>query len=115
MYTGDMFASFTTFFIIACFIIVFGLILWQLTSNIKQNVDNNAAPVLTVPAQVIAKRTEVTGDHSFTRYYSTFEVESGDRMEFKITGKEYGLLAEGDIGLLTFQGTRLKSFERNRS
>ncbi|MEK9199878.1 DUF2500 domain-containing protein [Ureibacillus sp. 179-F W5.1 NHS] len=115
MYTGDMFTSSITFFIIAGFIIVFGVILWQITSTIKQNVNNNAAPVLSVSARVIAKRTEVKGDHSYTSYYATFEVESGDRMEFKITGKEFGLLAEGDVGILTFQGTRLKSFERNRS
>ena len=33
-------------------------------------------------------------------------------MEFHISGKEYGILAEGDIGKLTFQGTRYHSFER---
>lgn len=49
-----------------------------------------------------------------TRYYVTFQVESGDRMEFSVTGLEYGMLAEGDIGKLTFQGTRYLSFERDR-
>ena len=42
----------------------------------------------------------------------SFEVESGDRMEFELRGNEYGLLAEGDLGKLTFQGTRYLSFER---
>ena len=51
---------------------------------------------------------------SSTTYFATFEVESGDRMELKVSDKEYGMLAEGDIGKLTFQGTRYKSFERNR-
>jgi len=45
-------------------------------------------------------------------YYATFQVASGDRIELKISGKEYGILAEGDIGDLTFQGTRYKGFER---
>ena len=40
-------------------------------------------------------------------------LESGDRTEFNIYGEEYGLLAEGDCGKLTFQGTRYLSFERN--
>ncbi|NMA03148.1 MAG: DUF2500 domain-containing protein, partial [Clostridiales bacterium] len=44
-------------------------------------------------------------------YYVTFQVESGDRMEFRVSGKEYGLLAEGDVGKLTFQGTRYHEFE----
>ena len=42
----------------------------------------------------------------------SFEVESGDRMEFELRGSEYGLLAEGDLGKLTFQGTRYLGFER---
>lgn len=49
-----------------------------------------------------------------TRHYATFQVESGDRMEFSITGREYGMLAEGDRGRLTFQGTRYLGFERQR-
>ena len=66
---------------------------------------------------------------SSTTYFATFEVENGDtgrtgeqfgasrttsRMEMKIKDKEYGMLVEGDISKLTFQGTRYKWFERNR-
>ena len=32
-----------------------------------------------------------------TSYYVTFQVESGDRMELSVSGREYGMLAEGDI------------------
>lgn len=90
---------------------------------------NNHSPQLSVSARVVSRRTEVSrhsyangGDvtgaqgyttSSSTRYYVTFEVESGDRMEFSVSGKEYGLLAEGDVGKLTFQGTRYLSFVRN--
>lgn len=42
----------------------------------------------------------------------TFQVESGDRMEFVVSGTEYGVLVEGDQGQLTFQGTRYLSFDR---
>lgn len=80
---------------------------------------NNASPLLTVPARVVAKRTRVghsgthnSGYHTYTRYYATFQVESGDRMELNLPGEEYGLLAEGDEGMLSFQGTRYKGFER---
>ena len=48
----------------------------------------------------------------FTYYYATFQVESGDRMEFSLTGPEYGMLLEGDSGKLSFQGTRYLGFER---
>lgn len=33
-------------------------------------------------------------------------------MELGVSGSEYGMLAEGDSGKLTFQGTRYLSFER---
>ena len=31
-----------------------------------------------------------------TRYFATFQVESGDRMELSVSGSEYGMLAEGE-------------------
>ena len=80
---------------------------------------NNHSPKLSVAARVVSKREDVShhtsDDHmhtTYTHYYATFEVESGDRMEFELHGNEYGLLAEGDLGKLTFQGTRYLSFER---
>ena len=88
--------------------------------NIRTWNQNNHSPRLTVPAKVVAKRTEVshhhtdnTMMHTFTTYYVTFQVESGDRMEFTVSGSDYGMLVEGDIGKLSFQGTRYLGFERN--
>jgi hypothetical protein len=84
---------------------------------------NNHSPRLTVPATIVAKRTNVSRHrhgganghhhhHTSTTYYVTFQVESGDRMELHVAGHEYGLLIEGDTGKLTFQGTRYLGFER---
>ena len=89
---------------------------------------NNHSPRLTVPAAVVAKRTDVshsstpnagdpTGAHGYhtstsTSYDVTFQVESGDRMELAVNGADYGMLVEGDIGKLSFQGTRYLGFER---
>lgn len=105
---------FGLFFII--FICIFGFIIFKL---ISQAIKNNNSPRLTVPAIVSGKRTRVSGggtsntvSSSSTWYYATFEVESGDRMELLVGGLEYGLLAEGDKGKLTFQGTRYIQFER---
>lgn len=78
---------------------------------------------MTVPATVVTKRTDVDRRSSgganghrhyrtYTNYYVTFEVESGDRMELHLEGSEYGLLVEGDKGNLSFQGTRYLGFER---
>ena len=88
---------------------------------------NNNSPRLTVEATVVAKRqnTDVhhhsTGENgamhtsTSTTYYVTFQVASGDRMEMTVKGQVYGMLAEGDMGKLTFQGTRYLDFERQGS
>lgn len=109
------------------FFAVFGMVLIVLVVTLVRGIGewhkNNNSPRLTVPAKVVSKRTSVSHGHhhganghmhttSSTWYYVTFEVESGDRMELGVSGSEYGMLAEGDIGKLTFQGTRYLSFER---
>jgi len=105
------------------FILVFGMFVLTAVRGISQWNKNNHSPRLTVPAIVVAKRTNVTRhhhagadnmhhNHTSTTYYVTFQVESGDRMELHVSGQEYGLLVEGDYGLLSFQGTRYLGFER---
>lgn len=110
------------------FIVVCGIIIASVVQGIGTWHKNNNSPRLTVPAVIVAKRESITqhqqpnagdasGAHGFhmttsTAYYVTFQVESGDRMEFHVSGSEYGMLAEGDTGKLTFQGTRYLLFER---
>lgn len=108
---------FTILFVLVAVVIVVTII-----RNLNQWHKNNQSPRLTVPATVVAKRTSVThfqgGNngaqcHTSTAYYATFQVESGDRMELSLAGREYGLLIEGDRGNLSFQGTRFLGFERS--
>jgi hypothetical protein len=101
------------------FVLVFGIIIFSFVKGAKQWSDNNKQPRLTVPAKIVSKRTQVRGGQNdtsaHTSYFVTFEVESGDRMEMHINGNEFGLLAEGDYGELSFQGTRYLGFSRNTS
>ena len=122
-----MFMLFVFMFLII-FVMVFGMIIFQFVTGIGTWHKNNQSPRLSVSATIVAKRENIThhshanaGDLSGTHgchstssisYYVTFQVESGDRMELPVSGREYGMLAEGDIGKLTFQGTRYLSFER---
>ena len=102
------------------FLVMLGIFICMLLAGLGQWRKNNRSPRLTVGAVVTGKRTSTSthrhGDshmhHTSTWYYATFQVESGDRMEFSVAGTEYGLLAEGDRGYLTFQGTRYLGFER---
>ncbi len=118
---GFMQTVFPIFFIIM-FLLVISVFVTVFVKMIKQNRYNNAQPKLTVEAKVVSRRSDhsmrrsssTSSMHSTTWHYVTFEVESGDRMEFSVTGQEYGLLAEGDTGKLTFQGTRYLGFDRYR-
>ena len=47
------------------------------------------------------------------RVFERYSVVGGDRMELRLSGTEYGQLAEGDTGRLSFQDTRYLGFERN--
>lgn len=103
------------------FLLVFGVILTVVIRGIGTWHKNNKAPRLSVAAVVVSRREDVRSHHSggehssfhhSTSYYVTFQVESGDRLEFLVHGHEYGMIAEGDMGRLTFQGTRYLSFER---
>lgn len=117
-----LFGGFPILFSIT-FFLVLGIIIFIIISGIMQWNKNNHSPVLTVDAKLVAKRVDVSHHHNNTGdgamhtststfYYATFQVESGDRMEFCVSGHEYGMMAEGDVGRLTFQGTRFKSFDR---
>ena len=90
---------------------------------------NNRAPQENVNARVVAKRMKVSGHggtmlanrvsamntfHSstYTNYFVTFELENGKRLELGVKDSEYGMLAEGDRGRLSWQGTRYLGFDR---
>ena len=111
------------------FFFILGITIAVFIKRISTWNKNNHSPRLTVPVVIVAKRANVThhrhanggdmsgemGYHTIsnTTYYATFQVESGDRMELNLDGAEYGMLAEGDRGMLTFQGARYLSFERS--
>ena len=106
------------------FVLVFGIIIVTMVRGIGEWNKNNHSPKLSVPAKVVSRRTAVSHHHhhqgngmyhthAATSYYATFQVESGDRMELTVSGSDYGMLVEGDIGKLSFQGTRYLGFQRN--
>lgn len=108
------------FVVVIVTFIVFGI------KALKRWNKNNNSPKLTVDAQVVTKREDVSHQHhhnsgtnnmhtsSSTYYFVTFQVESGDRMELNVGGDQFGMLAEGDSGSLSFQGTRYLEFERKQ-
>ena len=77
------------------FIGVICIFAFILISNILTWTKNSTSPRLTVPALVRTKRMQVgrarganNRTRGYTRYYVTFEFESGDRLELKVDGSE---------------------------
>lgn len=104
--------------------LVVGIIAVSAGRGLLQWSRNNNAPLQSIPARIVSKRTEVRQQQSqedslssrtSTTYYLTYEAEDGMRREFKVEGQEYGMSAEGDQGILTYQGTRYHGFQRRTS
>ena len=107
------------FIVAVVFAIVLGKIAYRAVAGLAEWSRNNSMPVQDAAARVVARRTEFygrTSSHSHGRvstyYFATFEMKSGERSEFSLSGPQYGLLAEGDEGTLTYQGTRYLGFKR---
>ncbi|GAA1397349.1 DUF2500 domain-containing protein [Luteococcus peritonei] len=101
-------------FFVVVFALVVGNLLWRGGRYV-------AARPQSAPAVCVARRMEVrgsagTGDltsSSTTWYHATFEFADGSRPELDLSGRAYGLLAEGDRGLLTWRDTVFKGLERD--
>ena len=107
------------------FIFIISTIIGSFVSRAKRERKNDESPRVTAGAKVVSKRMQVGQNrrsdddmmHSYTysKYFVTFEFDSGDRLELPVDGSDYGLLVEGDRGQLTFQGTRYLGFQRGGS
>lgn len=91
----------------------------------KEINDNKKAPLLSVPAKVAGKRTDIikrnqpnagdlSGAHGYTvvmntTYYVSFEIEDGERKEFIVDHSIYNTLLEETKGTLSFKGTKFIS------
>lgn len=103
---------------VLAFLVILGTIAYRLILSIRQRSRDNHSPRLTVETTIVAKRQDFYTQRAnnatlhHTHYYVTFQVESGDRMELEVEGRDFGMLVEGDKGKLTFQGSRFLSFVR---
>jgi hypothetical protein len=99
--------------VVAIVVSVFAIVIVRGLSQWRRN---NASPIVTTMARVVTKRGEVHGgtgeSRAQTAYFSTFETPAGDRFELALPAREFGLIADGDSGELTYQGTRFKGFAR---
>jgi|GEM_PF-382151 len=96
-------------------LVVIGGILFIVIRGLSTWMSNNAAELRQDEVTVISKRMKVWGgsnnSSAHTSYYITFELSSGERVEFGVSGTQYGSCREGETGLLAYQGSRFKGFQ----
>lgn len=101
---------------------ILGVFAYIVINGIRTWAYNNSQPQLTRPARAVGKRQHVwhsagnanMAASAHTSYYATFEFEDGERIELPVGWRAFGEIAEGDVGMLTNQGTRFFGFERER-
>jgi Protein of unknown function (DUF2500) len=86
--------------------------------NLAQWQSNNSKPVLSVDVQVLKIRIENrgsvsswSGHYTESFYYCTFKDKRGYRYSYQIS--KYSQLTEGDLGMLTYQGSRYHGFQKH--
>lgn len=87
----------------------------------KQREKNALCSVLTVRARVKSRRLIIRPNNITALGVATdtlegkvvFESEDGEELEFRLIGKTYRDIIEGDEGMLTYQGTDFISFDRS--
>ncbi len=83
----------------------------RLTSRVKVE-GEGTRDVFSVEAKVLGKRQALTEEAKAMRYFVTFQKMDGNRVELPVPGEDYGLLAEGDEGILVVQGEDYMVFHR---
>lgn len=103
-----------SWFITIIFALVIGTIIFMLGNALReffQTKKEKRNPIIPVPATVVTKRTSVSGnEHTFTRYYITFQFTNGERLELEVPSKHMGMIVEGDQGILSLQGKLFVDF-----
>ena len=89
----------------------------KLTSMVHIEENQGTQAVYNMQAVVMGKRTLVEADPENpavprTSYFITFQKHDGNRVEMQVSGEDYGLAAEGDEGILVWQGNEFVVFKR---
>lgn len=97
-------------------VIVIGGFVFIIGKRLAETVSNVGQPVIDRRAVVVSRRQNSShsshagaGYHRHhscsTTYCVTFQFEDGGREELRVSGRQNGMLAEGDRGTLHSQGT----------
>ncbi len=100
--------------VIIAFFINVAVKIQMLDNPFDGKVNKFGNPIEAENALVVVKRSRTIGLYSSsTLYYITFEFEKDStRIEYGVSGEAFGLIAEGDKGILSYQDKKFINFER---
>ena len=112
----DLIVNLFPIFFLAMFAVVFVMLIATAAKGHREKKANDTAPILEQTATVTRRRTHMSGMiggglRTRAARYVTFVLDNGDRMEFQVRDTAYERLAEGDRGVLRFQGSRFLDFQ----
>ncbi len=103
-------------FPVYCYLLIGLVFLLPVVVLLRQSAKDNAEPVRTIPVKLVMKRSEVIPSRralSYRLYSILFLTEEDEILEFHMNTKfDWDMLNEGDLGNLTYQGSRYIKFER---
>lgn len=125
---GGLFTAVATLVVLG-FLVVIGLTVWRCLRHAWATPMHGAArcvakridvgrtrgamtPTMTADGTMAGGGTIRSG-HTTTRYHATFELADGQRLELRLDGRDYGLVAEGDRGILNWRDDVFQGFQRN--
>lgn len=99
------------------FILAMGVVmvfLWIIVFALRshEKAKNNSQPVKTNTAKLIDMQQVPAGQIVIGEIWVMFELDNGERIRLKANPKNS--LVVGDKGILTWQGTNILKFERNK-
>ena len=108
---------------LACmFVVGLTVMLYRAGRSVVIGIRNSFSQPKSYRAQVVGKRTEVSGraapfgnyhgGYVDTYYFVTFEFKNGARCEYEVSGEEFGMTMVGDQGELTAKGPLYEYFVR---
>ncbi|WP_461202377.1 DUF2500 domain-containing protein [Enterococcus sp. N342-3-1-2] len=103
-------------FLFTLFVFIFiAIILFQIVEFLK----NESTPEVSIPATLVDKSMRSSSNvdangisNQSITYFLLFELENGERIEFRVGHGKYKLYVIGDSGVLRYQRKRFNSLDR---
>ncbi len=78
----------------------------------QQKMEQQKAAAAAIPVQSLYATAITKRNPRGNEYYVGFQLEDGQRMELQVPGAQYGVILEGDKGMLHLRDNAFIGFER---